>query len=130
MTAGGTPLGLVDVGSVAVPVTDQDRAIGFYVGLLGFEVRLDAPRPWGAGCTSPHREGGWRPLVAAGDGAAAGGETGVTLTTADAEGDHRALVASGVDADEVLHWPGAPVMFGFRDQDGNVLKIMEQPAFP
>jgi hypothetical protein len=30
-----------------------------------------------------------------------------------------------VDTDEVLHWPGVPAMFIFRDQDGNQLKVME-----
>ena len=29
------------VGTVIVPVADQDRALEFYVGTLGFEVRLD-----------------------------------------------------------------------------------------
>ena len=31
------------IGTVIVPVADQDRALEFYVGTLGFEVRLDAP---------------------------------------------------------------------------------------
>ena len=31
------------VGTVAVPVTDQDRAVEFYVGTLGFEKRRDLP---------------------------------------------------------------------------------------
>jgi catechol 2,3-dioxygenase-like lactoylglutathione lyase family enzyme len=29
--------------TVAVPVTDQDRAVAFYVRQLGFHVRMDAP---------------------------------------------------------------------------------------
>ena len=32
---------IADVRTVGVPVWDQDRAIGFYVGVLGFEKRLD-----------------------------------------------------------------------------------------
>ena len=31
------------VGTVIVPVADQDRALEFYVGKLGFEKRLDGP---------------------------------------------------------------------------------------
>ena len=31
------------VGSVGVPVTDQDQALEFYVGQLGFEKRRDLP---------------------------------------------------------------------------------------
>jgi len=34
---------VVDVGGVAVPVSDQDRVLRFYVDTLGFEVRLDVP---------------------------------------------------------------------------------------
>ena len=33
------------VGRVAVPVTDQDRALEFYVEKLGFEVRADGNPP-------------------------------------------------------------------------------------
>jgi catechol 2,3-dioxygenase-like lactoylglutathione lyase family enzyme len=34
---------ITDVRTVGVPVTDQDRALDFYVDALGFEKRLDAP---------------------------------------------------------------------------------------
>ncbi len=129
MTAGAPASGLIDVGSVAVPVTDQDRAVDFYVERLGFEVRLDVPTPVGRWVhVAAHGGSVALALVAAPEGATTGVDTGITLATSDAEGDHRALTAAGVDADEVLHWPGAPVMFAFRDQDANVLKIMEQPA--
>ena len=33
---------ITGVHTVGVPVTDQDRAIDFYVGTLGFDKRLDA----------------------------------------------------------------------------------------
>ena len=33
---------ITEVRTVAVPVTDQDRALEFYVGALGFEKRMDA----------------------------------------------------------------------------------------
>lgn len=43
------------VRTVGVPVTDQDRALEFYLGILGFEKLMDAP--WsssaGAGSRSP-----------------------------------------------------------------------------
>ena len=64
-------------------------------------------------------------LVRAGDEVPVGVDTGITLATTDAETDHPSLVWRGVDADEVLHWPGVPAMFIFRDQDGNQLKVME-----
>jgi catechol 2,3-dioxygenase-like lactoylglutathione lyase family enzyme len=34
---------ITEVGAVIVPVSDQDRALDFYLGTLGFEKRLDAP---------------------------------------------------------------------------------------
>ena len=64
-------------------------------------------------------------LEAGPPGPPAGVETGIRLTTADADGAHAALRAGGVDADDVLRWPGVPPMFAFRDQDGNGLEIVE-----
>ena len=35
------------VTTIGIPVTDQDRAVKFYVGVLGLEKRLDVPMPGG-----------------------------------------------------------------------------------
>src|SRR3954466_3239231 len=50
------------VGTVMVPVTDQDRALEFYVGTLGFEKRTDTPYGEGArwGEVAPPGAGGAR----------------------------------------------------------------------
>jgi lactoylglutathione lyase len=64
--------------------------------------------------------------VAAREGVSAGVETGIRFTAADADAAHTAMRASGVDADDVLRWPGVPPMFAFRDQDGNGMEIVEQ----
>jgi catechol 2,3-dioxygenase-like lactoylglutathione lyase family enzyme len=116
-----------DVGGVAIPVADQERAVRFYVDQLGFEVRLDVPMGEGGRWVQVAPRGGRVPvaLVAAGDGAPVGVDTGITLATSDAASDHSALVGCGVDVDELLHWPGVPAMFIVRDPDGNQLKIME-----
>ena len=56
----------------------------------------------------------------------AGIDTQVRFTTEDAEADHAALRARGVDVDaEIMRWPGVPPMFSFRDPDGNRLIIVE-----
>ncbi|HEV3451764.1 MAG TPA: VOC family protein [Acidimicrobiia bacterium] len=122
-----TKVRITDVRTVGVPVTDQDRAVEFYVGKLGFEIRLDAPlgdggrwielAPPGATTTIA--------LVRARDGIPAGVETGIRFTTADADAEHADLQARGVDSDDVLRWPGVPAMFAFRDQDGNGLEIVQ-----
>ena len=56
----------------------------------------------------------------------AGAETGIRLISRDADTAHAALIASGIDADQVLRWEGVPPMFAFRDQDGNGLEIAEE----
>jgi catechol 2,3-dioxygenase-like lactoylglutathione lyase family enzyme len=121
-----------DVGAVAVPVSDQERAVRFYVERLGFEVRLDVPMADGGRWVQVAPPGGRVPvaLVAAGDGAAVGVDTGITFATSDAEGDHVRLAWAGVDADPLLRWPGVPAMFILRDPDGNQLKVMETGAAP
>lgn len=122
-----SPTKIVDVGGVAVPVADQARAVRFYVDTLGFEVRLDVPATDGVRWVQVAAPGGRVPiaLVPAGAAVPVGVDTGITLATSDADADHASLVSSGVDADELLRWPGVPAMFAFRDQDGNQLKIME-----
>jgi len=64
--------------------------------------------------------------VPAREGAPTGVDTGIRLTTGDAQVDHDDLLARGVDADpEVMRMGGAPPMFTFRDADGNRLVIVE-----
>jgi catechol 2,3-dioxygenase-like lactoylglutathione lyase family enzyme len=119
---------ITGVRTVGVPVSDQEQALSFYVGTLGLEKRLDMPMgggrrwievaPGGAATTIA--------LVAAREGVPAGVETGVRLTAGSADAVHAGLRAQGVDADEILRWPGVPAMFAFRDQDGNGLEIVEQ----
>ena len=114
---------LTYVGTVIVPVADQDKALEFYVGTLGFEVRLD-------GELAP----GQRWLEVAPPGAATslalvpGDAIEVSLATSDAEADHAALLAAGVDADAELIRMGeyVPPMFTFRDPDGNRFRVVER----
>lgn len=119
-----------DVGGVAVPVADQERALRFYVQTLGFEVRLDVPMDDGGRWLQVAPPGGRVPvaLVAAGENRTVGVDTGITFTSGDAEADHAALDRVGADTDPVLRWPGVPLMFVVRDPDGNQLKVMEGAA--
>jgi len=112
--------------TVGVPVTDQDRALAFYRA-LGFETRLDVPMGEGARWVEVAPPGTVVTLALELTHAerSAGVETGIRLTTADADAAHAALRARGVDADDVLRWPGVPPMFALRDQDGNGLEIVE-----
>ena len=124
-----TRIRITDVRTVGVPVTQQDRALEFYVDRLGFEKRLDVPMGQGARWIEVAPPGATTSiaLIPAHDGVPAGVETGVRFTTEDADADHAELRSRGVDADEILRWDGVPAMFAFRDQDGNGLEIVEQP---
>jgi catechol 2,3-dioxygenase-like lactoylglutathione lyase family enzyme len=125
---GGTRI--TQVATVAVPVTDQDRALEFYVEKLGLEKRMDAPFGEGlrwievgpAGATTTIA------LAPAPEGSPVGVDTGIRLITEDATAEHADLLARGVDADpEVLRWGGGvPPMFSLRDPDGNQLYVVER----
>ena len=116
------------VGTVGIPVNDQDRALDFYTGKLGFEKRMDAPLPRSGGrwiMVAPRGSQVTVALEQAREGLAAGVETGVRFVTGDAEGLHRSMAAGGVEVGPLLRWPGFPTMFAFKDQDGNGLVVLE-----
>ena len=118
---------LTDVRTVAVSVTDQDRALSFYVHTLGFEKRMDAQigeefrwievAPPGAGASIA--------LSPASEASPAGVDSGIRLTTPDVDGEHETMIQRGVSTDIVLRWPDLPAMFTFRDADGNTLYVVE-----
>jgi lactoylglutathione lyase len=114
--------------TIGVPVTDQDRALTFYTDVLGFEKRIDASfdagRRWIE--VAPPGSAITIALIAASPKVPASVETGIRLTSADADTDHQSLLARGVDVDEMLRWPGVPPMFAFRDVDGNGLEIVQE----
>jgi lactoylglutathione lyase len=120
---------ITGVRTVGIPVTDQDRAVDFYVGTLGMEKRLDAPVPRLGGRwieVAPAGSGVSLALFPAREGVPAGVETGVRLVTPDAAALHGELRGAGVAVGELLNWPGVPPMFGFRDPDGNGLELVEE----
>jgi catechol 2,3-dioxygenase-like lactoylglutathione lyase family enzyme len=121
---------LTGVHTVAVPVTDQDRALAYYTGTLGFEVRMDGELQEGFRWIEVAPPGSTTSvaLVTAGDGLPAGVDTGIRLTTSDAAGDHAALTDAGASTGELLLWEGVPPMFSLRDVDGNTLYVMEVPG--
>jgi lactoylglutathione lyase len=117
-----------DVMTIGVPVTDQDRALDYYVEKLGFEKRRDMPVPQFGGRWIEVAPAGAKvtiALVPAGESAPAGVQTGIRLTAGDAETVHGDLKARGVEVGELLRWPGVPAMFEIQDQDGNRLEIVE-----
>lgn len=131
MSQTASSAGLRELGRVMVPVSNQDRAIEFYVEKLGFELRADVP--YGDGdrwvevglpgsraqlALTPMRQEGWEP----------GRMTGISFSVDDAQATHQTLRSAGIDVDDYMPAAqGAPSMFFFRDGDGNTLHIVEQP---
>ena len=115
------------IGTVIVPVSDQQQALSFYTETLGFETRMDAPfaggrwievAPVGASTTIA--------LVEAPEAPVPG--IVVSLATQSADDAHATLVARGVDADAEVIRMGeyVPPMFTFRDPDGNQFRMVER----
>ena len=118
------------VGTICVPVSDQERAIEFYVETLGLEKRTDVPfgdgyrwvevGPAGADTTIA--------IVPPPPGNPTGNvQTGICLNTDDVDAVHADLASRGVDVDAEVSRMGDPVppMFWFRDPDGNTLMVVE-----
>jgi len=118
---------ITDIATVGIPVSDQDKAVEFFVGKLGFEKRLDAP------VSENFR---WITVAAPGASTSValianrdtGADTGIRFVVPDAEAEHHAMRDRGVEAGDLLRWPGVPPMFEFNDPDGNKFVIVEGTA--
>ena len=120
---------VTNLGVVMFTVADQDAALAFYTGALGFEVRGDTR-------FGEHGEHRWVEVAPPGStarlalnppmGGTPGGG-GIGVETPDVRGEHARLRAlGGVDLDpEPVETPGAPLMFMLRDPDGNVVVVTE-----
>ena len=121
------PSTITDVHTIGVPVSDQEAALAFFTGTLGFETRMDAPisptmrwievAPAGAHTSIA--------LTAAEDASHPRADTGVRFTVPDAAAEHVALRSRGIAVGELLTWDGVPPMFTFDDPDGNRFTVVE-----
>ena len=117
------------LGRVIVPVSDQDAAIAFYTEKLGFSLTADvpfgdgdrwvevAPPNGGAAVALSRAQGDYQP----------GRMTGIALDSPDPRADHAELKVNGVDVDdELMGGDGTvPLLFMFRDGDGNGLMLVQ-----
>jgi catechol 2,3-dioxygenase-like lactoylglutathione lyase family enzyme len=119
---------ITEVGRVIVPVADQDRALDFYVGKLGFEKSADVAYGDGNRWVEVAPPDGTTAIALATPppGSPIGVMTGISLTSTDVDADHADLKERGVDVDPDVMRVGDPVppMFFLRDQDGNTLLIV------
>ncbi len=115
---------------VAIPVSDVDRAIDFYVNKVGFNLdqdhRVDENlrfvqlTPRGSACS-----------IALGQGlmsAAPGSVEGLQLVVADIEAARTELVERGVAVGDVQDFPWGRFVF-FSDPDGNRWAVQQLPAW-
>ena len=113
---------------VAVPVSDVDRAKGFYTNQAGFnpdhdhrvsdEIRFVQLTPPGSACS-----------IALGTGvtdAAPGSMQGLQLVVEDIEAARAELAERGVEVSEVQKFDWGSFVF-FRDPDGNGWAVQEIP---
>jgi catechol 2,3-dioxygenase-like lactoylglutathione lyase family enzyme len=122
------PTSITDVRTVAVNVSNQDDALGFYVDTLGFEKRLDAPisptmrwievAPSGATTSLALNAGG-----GAGDG---GSDTGIRFTVPNAEAERASMRGRGMNVGDLIRLDGVPPMYTFDDPDGNRFYVVEE----
>jgi predicted enzyme related to lactoylglutathione lyase len=118
---------ITTIRTVAIPAADQDRSVAFFVEKLGFDKQMDAELSEGfrwievAAPGSPVSVA----IVAAGDELPAGVDTGIRFVTTDAKAEHASMTEQGVDVGELLAWPGVPLMFSFKDIDGNTFYLSE-----
>jgi catechol 2,3-dioxygenase-like lactoylglutathione lyase family enzyme len=121
---------ITQLGRTMVPVSDQDAAISFYTDKLGFSVSADIPfgegDRWvevsppggGAAIALTKAMGDWQP----------GRMTGIGLVSSDPRADREELASKGVELDgELMGGDGTvPLLFSFKDQDGNSLMVAEE----
>jgi catechol 2,3-dioxygenase-like lactoylglutathione lyase family enzyme len=119
-----------EIGTVIVPVSDQDRTLEFFTEKLGFEKRIDLP--FGEGYrwleVAPTDGQTSVAIVPPREGDPVGVETRIGFATDDVDADHAELRDRGVDVDEEVSRMGddVPPMFFFRDPDGNRYLIVQR----
>jgi catechol 2,3-dioxygenase-like lactoylglutathione lyase family enzyme len=144
MNEEATTPGISEVGTVFVPVSDQDRSLEFFVDKLGFEKRAEfaygEQHRWIE--VAPPGAANALALVPPSEGASAGGDVArCAFATADIETAHATLRARGVDVDAVIAQAGTarsglvstavsvedpvPPQFFVRDPDGNRFLIVQ-----
>ncbi|MDD7940171.1 VOC family protein [Actinomycetospora lutea] len=118
---------VTNIGVAMFTVADQDAAIAFYTGTLGWELRGD---------TRFGEDGSDRWVEVAPPGSTArlalnppmGGEPGgggIGVETPDVRAEHTRLREAGVDLDDIVEAPGAPTLFMLRDPDGNHIAVVQ-----
>ena len=113
---------ITDIGTVGIPVSDQDKAVEFFTpGTLGFEkrhdMRMGESYAW-ATITAPGASTSVT-LIARPD---TGADTGIRFLVPEHRNRARGHAATGHRGRDLLRWPGVPPMFEFKDPDGEQVR--------
>jgi catechol 2,3-dioxygenase-like lactoylglutathione lyase family enzyme len=134
---------ITQVATVFVPVADQDAALDFYTGVLGFEKRGDFP--YGGGLrwveVAPPGSTFALALVPRGEGVPSGEAVHCALVSSDIETEFASLRGKGVTTSDVIAREGTsraglvtadvsvpdpvPAQFVFSDPDGNRFLVID-----
>jgi len=125
------------IGAFALVVDDYDRAIAYYTGMLGFELREDSPRENGKRWVLVAPPGAQTAILlaqAANDaqqaciGRQTGGRVGYFLHTDDFARDHGLFLARGVQFREQPRHESYGSVAVFEDLYGNRWDLLERRA--
>lgn len=110
----------------SIPVRDQDRALQFYVGTLGFTLQTD--QPMGPGqrwieVRPPKGESGFALFTAPGHEDRIGGFTGISLECDDVQKTYEELHAKGVEFAKPPKTEPWGVVAIMKDSEGNQLVL-------
>ncbi|GAA2410075.1 hypothetical protein GCM10010404_80070 [Nonomuraea africana] len=116
------------LGLVPVVVRDQDEAVAFYVGTLGFDLCEDRTGEDGERWVTvrPHHAKETALLLVR--GAAPAGERRLVLHTDDFELDHGRMASAGVAFDAAPRREFYGTVASFSDPDGNRWDLLSSPA--
>lgn len=119
------------IGTTGVYVSDQDKAIEFYVDVLGFEKRDDQPMGEGARWIEVAPPGAESRLVLSLPSDEEGRQrvgtfVGIVFETDDIEATHRELSTRGVGFTEPPTLQPWGTMAQFVDQDGNGFVLVQR----
>lgn len=119
------------VGTVYLPVSDQDRALAFYRDALGFEVRTDTGYDEGFRWVEVAPAGAYTVIALVPpmgeDAPQPGGHAPFGFDTPDLEAAMAELSSRGVEFEDVMSGEGpVPTMAYLRDPDGNRILLVEE----
>lgn len=126
-------MSITHVQSATIPVSDQEKALDFYVNKLGFEKRRDDPMGPDMRWIEVVPQGGQTGLILAkGFGADAdriGTFTGLVLDATDIQATYEDLRAKGVHFSEgPTQQPWGGIQALFADDDGNGFVLVQRQA--